>query len=206
MNDPSSVTLWIDQLKAGEIGEAQECLWNRYFSRLLAVARSKLGANPRRSADEEDVVLSAFSSFFEGARAGRFPELRDRDNLWPLLVRITARKALNQIRDGRAQKRGGGEVRGESVWQAGEGTSIPEGIAQVIGDEPTPQFAAQIAEQCQLLLAPLDEELRGVARLKLEGYTTQEMAERLQTSPRTVERRLESIRRLWERKACDGET
>jgi RNA polymerase sigma factor (sigma-70 family) len=197
MNDPSSVTLWIDQLKAGEADEAQQHLWNRYFSRLVAVARSKLGGSPRRHADEEDVVLSAFASFFEGVPAGRFPDLRDRNNLWPLLVRITARKAFNQMRDGKVQKRGGGEVRGESVWRAADHSSVPEGIEQVIGDEPTPQFAAQIAEQCELLLAPLDEELRAVARLKLEGYTTQEIADRLKSSPRTIERRLESIRSRW---------
>jgi RNA polymerase sigma factor (sigma-70 family) len=198
MNDPNSVTLWIEQLKAGEAGEAQEQLWNRYFSRLVAVARNKLGASSRRHADEEDVVLSAFASFFEGVPAGRFPDLRDRNNLWPLLVRITARKALNQIRDGKVQKRGGGDVRGESVWSGGEESSVPAGIEQVIGDEPTPQFAAQIAEQFQLLMAPLNGELQLVARLKLEGYTTQEIGERLKTSPRTVERRLESIRRQWE--------
>jgi RNA polymerase sigma factor (sigma-70 family) len=198
MNDPSSVTLWIDQLKAGEASEAQERLWNRYFSRLVVVARGKLGAGPRRHADEEDVVLSAFSSFFEGVGAGRFPDLRDRNNLWPLLVRITARKALNQIRDGKVQKRGGGQVRGESVWPAGEGSARAVGIEQIIADDPTPQFAAQIAEQCQLLLSKLDPELRTIAGLKLEGYTTQEIANHLQTSPRTVERRLESIRRRWQ--------
>jgi RNA polymerase sigma factor (sigma-70 family) len=197
VNDPSSVTLWIEQLKGGQAGEAQEQLWNRYFARLVALARGKLGVNPRRQADEEDVALSALETFFRGVSAGRFPKLRDRNNLWPLLVQITARKALNQIRDGRVQKRGSGQVRGESVWQGAEAESAVAGIEQLIGNEPTPQFAAQIAEQCQLLLAPLNEELRAVARLKLEGYTTQEIADRLTTSPRTIERRLESIRRKW---------
>jgi DNA-directed RNA polymerase specialized sigma24 family protein len=206
VNDPSSVTLWIEELKSGQAGEAQEQLWNRYFSRLVAVARGKIGANARRHADEEDVALSALETFFRGASAGRFPDLRDRNNLWPLLVRITARKALNQIRDGRVQKRGGGRVRGESLWQAAQNDSLPAGIEQLLGDEPTPQFAAQIAEQCQLLLGPLDDELQAVARLKLEGYTTHEIAQRLKSSPRTVERRLESIRRLWETQAESGTT
>jgi RNA polymerase sigma factor (sigma-70 family) len=197
VNDPSSVTLWIEELKAGEAGEAQERLWNRYFARLVTVARSKLGINPRREADEEDVALSALETFFRGVSEGRFPKLRDRNNLWPLLVQITSRKAFNQVRDVRVQKRGGGKVRGESVWERGHAESAAAGIDQLIGNEPTPQFAAQLAEQCRMLLVPLNEELRAVARLKLEGYTTQEIADRLTTSPRTIERRLESIRRQW---------
>jgi RNA polymerase sigma factor (sigma-70 family) len=197
MSDPSSVTLWIDQLKAGEASEAQEQLWNRYFSRLVAVARNKLRASPRRHADEEDVVLSAFETFFRGVPAGRFPDLRDRNNLWPLLVRITVRKALNQVRDGNAQKRGGGHVRGESLWPVAS-SSLAGGLGDFAGDDPTPQFAAEVAEQCRLLLDPLSEELQSVARMKLDGHTVQEIATRLGTSPRTIERRLESIRRLWE--------
>ncbi|MEN1678806.1 MAG: ECF-type sigma factor [Planctomycetota bacterium] len=63
---------------------------------------------------------------------------------------------------------------------------------------PTPEFAVEVAESCRRRLASLgDEELVKVATMRLEGYTTQEIAERLNCSPRTVERRLEAIRRAW---------
>jgi ECF sigma factor len=53
------------------------------------------------------VASSAFASFCRGAEGGRFPLLADRDDLWRLLVPITARKALHLARDERSQERDG---------------------------------------------------------------------------------------------------
>jgi len=69
----------------------------------------------------------------------------------------------------------------------------------VLGDEPTPEFAAQVAEECQRLLGRLgDAELRSVALWKMEGYTNEEIAARLNCVPRTVQRKLGLIRTLWD--------
>ena len=87
-----SVSGWVQQIIAGDKGVPVEELWERYFHRLVSLASSNLGALPRRVADEEDVALSAFNSFCNGAVGGRFPQLDDRGNLWRLLVTITARK------------------------------------------------------------------------------------------------------------------
>src|SRR5438477_11121699 len=104
-----SVTHWLGQLRGGDDGAAQQ-LWERYFQRLVGLARKKLQGTPRRAADEEDVALSAFNSFCQGAKNRRFPKLLDRDNLWRLLVTITARKAYQLgLHEGR-QKRGGHAV------------------------------------------------------------------------------------------------
>jgi DNA-directed RNA polymerase specialized sigma24 family protein len=132
------ITQWISQLKAGDPLAAQH-LWESYFGRLMALARKKLGGNRRAAADEEDVALSAFGSFCRGAGVGRFPLLHDRDNLWPLLVRITERKAIDQLRhEGRA-KRGRGKVRGESGLEALGGSSSSEaGLARVSGRDRLP--------------------------------------------------------------------
>ena len=86
------VTLWIGQLQAGDPA-ATRPLWDRYFHRLVGLARKRLRGSPRRAADEEDVALSAFASFCRGVEHGRFPRLEDQDDLWRLLVTITARKA-----------------------------------------------------------------------------------------------------------------
>ncbi len=86
------MSLWIDQLKAGD-REATQQLWGRYFQQMMELAQQKLASRPRLGANPEDVALSAFDSFFRGAEAGRFPQLNDRDDLWHLLVTITARKA-----------------------------------------------------------------------------------------------------------------
>src|SRR5215212_3505935 len=113
MSVTESVTLWIGRLKAGE-REATRHLWERYFHRLVGLARARLRGAAWRVADEEDVALSAFDSFIRGAEEGRFPRLDDRDDLWKLLLTITVRKAAD-LRQARGRlKRGGGRVRGES--------------------------------------------------------------------------------------------
>jgi DNA-directed RNA polymerase specialized sigma24 family protein len=196
--DPNlSVTYWIDQLKAGE-QQAAQALWERYVQQLARLARKKLHGGSRAVADEEDVVVSAFKSFCRRAEEGRFPQLHDRNDLWKLLVVITERKALTQVRDQRRHRRGGGQVQGESAL-AGATSSAAAGLDNVAGREPTPAFAAQVAEECQVLLDLLgDETLRRIAVARMEGDTNEEIASRLDVSLRTVERKLELIRRIWE--------
>jgi DNA-directed RNA polymerase specialized sigma24 family protein len=76
------------------------------------------------------------------------------------------------------------------------------GIEEVVGDEPTPLFAAEVAEECQRLLDKLgDDELRRIAISKLEGYTNREIADLLGCALVTVERRLHLTRSIWKRAA-----
>jgi DNA-directed RNA polymerase specialized sigma24 family protein len=193
MPSEGSVTDWIDRLKVGDPAAAER-LWQSYFQRLVGLARRKLQGTPRRAADEEDVALSAFDSFCRGAEQGRFPQLLDRDNLWRLLVTITARKAGRATRHEARRKRGGHGVLDEAAL-AGPGEP---GLEQFLAREPTPEFAAQMAEDYQELLARLDDdELRRVAVWKMEGYGNEEIAARLGCVPRTVERKLALIRTLW---------
>jgi DNA-directed RNA polymerase specialized sigma24 family protein len=180
-----SVSHWLGRLQAGDHVAAQP-LWEAYFGRLVTLARAKLHGAPARAADEEDVALSAFASFCRAAQAGHFPQLHDRDDLWRLLVTITGHKALDRLRHERRQKRGG--------------TAAAVELEDVVGPEPTPEFAAQVAEECRRLLRLLgDRELESVALWKMEGYTTAEIAARLGYVPRTVERKLRLIRQVWEK-------
>ncbi len=193
MSDEASVTRWIDGLKAGDEADIQR-LWNRYFEQLVRLAGKKLPGHARREFDEEDVALSAFHSFCARVEQGQFPRLTDRDDLWKLLVTITARKVVNTIRHKTRQKRGGGHVAGESAFLEGSG-----GIAEFIGREPTPEFAVQFAEDYDRLLARLDNPtLKTVALRKLEGFSSEEIAEELKTSARTVDRKLQLVRAIWE--------
>ena len=193
------VTRWIRQLGEGDEGAAQN-IWNRYYAQLVSLARRKLRSDHRRMADEEDVALSAFNSFYQGVAAGRFPKLDDRQDLWKLLVTITARKATAYARHEQRQKRGGGRVRGESVLVGADSSGQAGDINAVVGAEPTPEFAALVAEQCRRLLDCLDSEsLRQVAMMKLEGYNNVEIAEKLDCARETVQRKLLRIRQLWTR-------
>ncbi|MFH1266297.1 MAG: ECF-type sigma factor [Planctomycetota bacterium] len=191
------VTQWLAGLAEGDESAIQR-IWEQYYGRLVRLARDKLGDGSRRMADEEDVALSAFYSFYRAAAAGRFPRLDDRHDLWKLLVTITTRKAVAQLRRSHRQKRGGGNVRGESVFLRPDASGRGVGIGDVLGEEPTPEVAALMAEQCEALLDCLaDESLREVARYKLEGYTNDEIADHLDCAPRTIERKLAKIRQCW---------
>jgi DNA-directed RNA polymerase specialized sigma24 family protein len=195
MSSEGSVTDWIGRLQAGDQAAARP-LWERYFRRLVGLARRQLQGAPRGAADEEDVALSAFDSFCRAAVEGRFPRLADRDDLWRLLFAITLRKAHDLVRDQRRQKRGGSAPLGPPHPPE---VAIPE---RLLGREPTPEFAAQVAEECQRLLGRLgDAELRSVALWKMEGYTNEEIAQKLGRSDRTVERKLRLIRQAWEEEA-----
>src|SRR6187401_2419643 len=137
MSADDPVTVWLGQLQAGDPAAARP-LWDRYFHRLVGLARRRLRDAPRRVADEEDVALSAFDSFCRHAEQGRFPQLADRDDLWRLLMVITARKAAHLKRDETRQKRGGGKTVSESE---------EEGVLdQLLSREPDPAFAAEVAE------------------------------------------------------------
>src|SRR5207249_5229718 len=110
-----SVSHWLSLLQSDGDAAAAQRLWERYFHRLVGLARDKLQGQPRRAADEEDVALSAFASFCRGAEEGRFPQLHDRDNIWRLLVTITARKASQLAAREGCQKRGSHAVLDEAA-------------------------------------------------------------------------------------------
>ena len=193
---PSSgdMTHWLRLLQAGD-RQAVQKLWEGYYRRLVGLARKKLGEVPRRAADEEDVALSAFDSFCRGAEAGRFPQLADRDDLWQVLVLITARKATDLIAHESRDKR---DWRRLQEHLAGDSDSSAPLLRELFSQEPDPAFAAEVADECEHLLARLpDEQLRQIALGKLEGYTNEEIAQRSELAPATVERRLRLIRKHW---------
>jgi DNA-directed RNA polymerase specialized sigma24 family protein len=193
-----SVTDWLEQLKAGDPAALQP-LWERYFGCLVRLGRTRLRGMARGAADEEDVALSAFDSFWRGVASGRFPHLSDRDDLWHVLVVLVQRKASNLAKAERRQKRGG-KVRHASALPGGDAAEAADAFAQLISREPDPEFAAQVVEQCRCLLERLaDAELRSVAVWKMEGYTNAEIAARLGRSLSAVERKLRLIRDSWEK-------
>jgi RNA polymerase sigma factor (sigma-70 family) len=197
MSFPGSITYWIDRLKAGDPAAARK-LWERYFHRLVGLARKKLQNTPRRAADEEDIAQSAFASFWRRAQEGQFPQLEDRNDLWHLLMVITVRKAINQAKAERRQKRGGLALNVPTLPDPGSAAEEAT-LEQIVCSQPTPEFAAQVAEECQRLLDSLgDPELRLIALWKMEGDTSAQIAAKLRRVPRTIERRLQLIRKIWE--------
>jgi DNA-directed RNA polymerase specialized sigma24 family protein len=195
MNSHESVSIWLDQLRGGNEQAAAQ-LWHRYFDRVAALARARLGTTPQKAADEEDVALSVFDTLCRGVTAGRYPQLTDRNGLWPLLAVLTVRKACDRINQERRKKRGGGRVFSERELQADGEENFR--LVDVLTADSTPEMLAIMDEECSRLFALLDEDQRRIAQGKLEGYTNLELAAQMNCGLRTIERRLDLIRRIWE--------
>jgi DNA-directed RNA polymerase specialized sigma24 family protein len=189
-----SVTAWLADLRDGK-SQAAHQLWNAYFAKLVAHADRTLGARPRRTDDEEDVALSVFKSVCLGAREGRFPKLQGRNDLWPLLVAISAHKVADRARHDNRRKRGGDGGAGSArPWNKIE-------LDELLAREPPPEVAAEAADELRNLLDRLDATgdplLRRIAAARLEGWGPAEIATKLDCARRTIERKLELVERLW---------
>jgi DNA-directed RNA polymerase specialized sigma24 family protein len=194
MSPAPSVSTWIAQLKAGD-ALAADALWERYYTLLVALARQHLSRNVRGMADEEDIALSAFADFCAGVAAGRFPRLSNRHDLWRLLLTITVRKARKLAEyEGQQRRDAGRTVHAQDLFDLAGAD-----LDRLAGAAPDPALAAEVADHLGWLLRTLPQgDLRPVALDLLAGYTAPEIAQRLQTSLRTIERRWQRIRQLWE--------
>lgn len=143
------------------------------------------------------MALSALDSFFARAERGEFAELNHGTELWKMLVVITARKASNYNKYTHRDVRGGGRITGDSGLERQESNEA-FGIEQISDHAPTPEFVVSLDEECEARLDSLaDEMLRQIAVLRLEGNTVQEIADALQISKRTIERKITLIRAIW---------
>jgi RNA polymerase sigma-70 factor (ECF subfamily) len=174
--------------REGDQQAARE-LFSRYAERLLALARSRLSAKLARHLDPEDVVQSAYRSFFVGARDGRFVLERSGD-LWRLLVAITVHKLQRQVERHAAGKRA---VSLEFSPDDENGLFGLQALA--LAREPTPADAAALADTLEHALAGLQPEQRRVVELRLQGFRLEEIAAELHRSERTVRRVLEQVKR-----------
>ena len=199
-DETGEISQLLAKLSDGDSQAAEE-LWKHCFDRVSQIARNRLSPAFRRVTDEEDVAVSVMESLFRGVTDGKYPELKTRDGLWRLLFTMTARKAINSVAAQKAQKRGGGKVRGESIFIAADGHS--GGFDRFAGGTGAPSVIAMVTEEAERMLTSLnDETLERVAALKLEGYSNMEIATELQCNVRTVERHLQRIRGLWANRAA----
>jgi DNA-directed RNA polymerase specialized sigma24 family protein len=185
--EPGSLSCLIPGLKEGN-RTAVEALWRHFFEPLLRVASGRIDHWLRRGADHEDVTVNAFLKFCsELTRPDvdqRYPRLRNRQDLWKLLVCFTVRGAYDFV----------AKVRRRYRVVAGGSAVEPEGFDQFAGKEPGPELAAAVDD----LIAKLpDEGLREVARLRMAGCTNQEIATVLDWGVKKVELKLACIRGYW---------
>ena len=202
MSDTLSLEKLLDAMQKGD-EQAFDTFFKAYYDRLVRFARKKISSFPLRTFDEEDLALSAINSLFNGINENRF-EIQSSVELWKLLVSITKRKLINERQSQLAQKRGGGNVRGDSIWcQTGDDNFFHE--QQDMKQGMPPDACIELLETTDMLFQRLeDDKSRRIARLLLEGYRIDDIAKELNCVRRTIERKIARIRELW-REALNDE-
>lgn len=183
---PDSFARFITRLQSKDDAAAQE-LFDRFTHRLIGLAVRHLDPGLRPKVDPEDVVQSAYKSFFRRYGAGSL-DVVNWDSLWGLLTLITVRKCADRAAYHRAECRDA----------AREVSAAAEVSGEPFGREPSPLEATVLSETVAHLYASIDADDRPILELSLQGYTTREIGERLGRAERTVRLLREGIRHRLE--------
>lgn len=193
-DSPKSVTRLLRRLATRDEDAASE-IWRRYFQRLIPLAKQKLGRLRLASIDEEDILISVFDSFFRAVENNRFKRLDDRNDLWQILLMLTERRVVEEMRRQGAQKRGAGRVSPASQLPQFDLSQVQNQLEEQL----TPEFTLAFNECLYRALKPLgDKRLLEIVLLRLEGYSNREIAVKLDSSERTIERKMKVVRSRWE--------
>lgn len=196
MDSEEPITEWLEGLRMGDQSAARK-LWHHFVQRLCDVTRREIRPETRRVYDEDDAAQSAFHSLCAGVAAGRFPDLDDRQSLWRLLLTIASRKVTHRHRHDQQQRRDVRRNLEESIFCLTADSGFAR-LEQFASRDPTPEFQAEFIETSSALFGNLSEPaLKEIASLKVEGYKDTEIAERLNCSRQSVQRKVERIRRNW---------
>ncbi|MFO0888272.1 MAG: ECF-type sigma factor [Isosphaeraceae bacterium] len=205
-----SVTRWIGDLKAGDT-RALAALWDRYFTMLVRKIRARLCASraPTAVSDEEDLALSVINALNSGIRNGRFPDLDDRDDLWRVLAHLVKCKLIDRQRREHTGKNPDLKTIREAdmIVRACEvnGAKLPM-LDGLLAAGPTPEMTAELAEELRLRRDALGRsDYRRIAELKLMGYTNSEIALELGCMVRSVQLKLELMRKRWKKTDTQAE-
>ena len=190
MQDPSSISEWISKLRESGDEVAALKLWDRIHPKVRELSRRWLKRIGKPvSVDEDDVTISVFAALCERLRAKDFPDLKDRDGLWRLLILMTARQANDVAKTARALKRGGPSNMNDVDLDS---------ISEIRAINADPAIEVMMMDQCEAMLRNLgDPELESVVLLKLEGYSNSEIAKELGYSRRTIQRMLTLVKDIW---------
>jgi RNA polymerase sigma factor (sigma-70 family) len=189
----NSVTMWLRQLGDRNQQAVQE-LWDRYSETLKRLVRQRYPNALNALADESDIVQSVFHGLWNGAAEGRWDSVQDRQELWWLLVSICRHKALKCHAYNHRLKR-----RAESNdVRAGHHFGSIADVEECEDEVPPPELIVILQEEQDRLMGLLrDDELRSIALWKLEGFTHEEIADKLGVTPRTIVRKLNLVRQTW---------
>jgi RNA polymerase sigma-70 factor (ECF subfamily) len=177
----------LERWRAGDQDAARQ-IFERYADRLIALADRRLSERLSSRIDPEDIVQSAFRTFFVRVRKGRFT-LPDDDALCKLLMRITVHKTLQQVAYQKAAKR-------DPSREAEQAREPERRMQELMAKEPTDEVVTGFLDQLEGFLNELGDRGRRIIELRMHNYTNEEIAKKLDISDRTVRRVIERVKGL----------
>lgn len=195
MPDPGSVTGLLIQLHSDDPAVRERAiaeLVSRYTPELLGLITARMNDQLQQRVAPEDILQEVLFSFCARQQRGEY-DLTNRDQFLDLVVTISLNKVCSAARREQRHRR---DIRRDQSLDAPGPTDRSLLDLPDRGATP-PDVVAEVAEEIERLLASLPPECREVALLRVEGYTTEEMAQKIDRTPRTVERRMERVRALW---------
>ncbi len=179
----------VSGLKA-DADRAASGLDEQYRARLCRLVEREMDRRFRRKEDPEDVVQSAFRTFYRRNALGEF-HIDSSVDLWRLLETITRRNILKHVEKLGAGKR---DPKHEEYPESDD----------LRGQAPTPEEAAIAADLMEKALAGLDETYVQALHLRLQNCTEDEIAARLGCTRSLVRNKLNRIRHRLERLLADN--
>ena len=187
MPTPPEEQALIDLWRHGDQNAARQIV-ERYFDRMLMLARRRISQRLASRVDPEDIVQSVFRTFFVRLKDGQFV-FQDQDDLCKLLMRITLHKTLRQVAFHKAAKR-------DPTLETNQGQAHQEQLLTILDREPNAEATVTFLDQLEHFLDRLEPETRQIIEMRLQGYTNDEISQQLGIYDRKIRRAVERVRDL----------
>lgn len=185
MTASTNFQLLLESAKNGDEAAMSE-LVSKYETEVRLVARLRLGNALRPHLDSLDLVQSVHKSVLLGLRSSRF-DISSPEKLVALALTIVRRKVARKWRKLKRQQRLSNHF--------GELQTLPALLAGLNTSDPDPQHEATIVEATAQVLQGLDNTEKQMIQMRLEGYTTAEIARQLGLDPDVLRVKLSRLRR-----------
>lgn len=174
---PSDQSL-IVRLRSGDESAASE-VYDRYAKRVFGLVHQQMADRLRAQVQPEDIVQSVFKSVFRGINTGNY-DAPAGGTLWQLMAIVAVHKVRRNARRRTALRR---DARRTQSLDAMEKFDTP--------DDFTPEeFESAVREAIE----DLKDTEQDVVLLRVQGYSVEEIAAKLERSRRSIERALQNIR------------
>ena len=177
--------------------EALEKLVAQYEPELRIVARMRLGAALRPHLDSIDLVQSVHRSLLVGLRADRF-DISSPEKLIALALTIVRRKVAKHWRHLKRQQRLSGVDNGCS-------DDLVDTLLAIQSSEPTVSESSGIREHLQRLMLELDPIEKQLIAMRIDGFSTIDVARALDLDPDVLRVKLSRVRKRLREKGFEDE-